>query len=166
MVPLLTGVVGVPMLYVPLVLFGLGVAGFFGNLAGGRLGDWKPFLTLVGILVVWITLSAVFATIANVTWLAIVNLLVLWFVGFGFIAPIQGRILEEASAAPNFAATLISTAFNIGLASAAAIGGAAIAGWGYRALPWLNAASECIALAATLVLVAAATRQRRLAVTS
>jgi DHA1 family inner membrane transport protein len=165
MVPLLTQVVGVPLIYVPLVLFGLGFTGFFGNLVGGRLGDWKPLLSLVGILAVWICFSALFATIADNRWPAIVNLLLLWFVGFGFVAPIQSRILQEASAAPNFAATLISTAFNIGLASAAAIGGAAITAWGYRALPWLNVTSECFALAATLVLIAA-TIPRRLVRTS
>lgn len=165
MVPLLTQVVGVPLVYVPLVLFGLGITGFFGNLVGGRLGDWRPLLSLAGILAVWICFSALFATIADNRWPAIINLLLLWFVGFSFVAPIQSRILEEARAAPNFAATLISTAFNIGLASAAAIGGAAITTWGYRSLPWLNVTSECFALVATLVLIATTTRLRRAAVT-
>lgn len=162
MVPLLTEVVGVPIAYVPLVLFGLGVTGFFGNLVGGRLGDWKPLPSMIGILLGWICLSALFAQIAGNTWPALINLWILWFVGFSFVAPIQGRVLKEASAAPNFAATLISTAFNIGLASAAAIGGAAIAaGWGYLALPWINVTSECLALAGILILAIATTRIQR-----
>lgn len=39
LVPLLTTVSGVPTQYIPGVLFGMGFFGFFGNLAGGRLGD-------------------------------------------------------------------------------------------------------------------------------
>lgn len=166
MVPFLTELVGVSMVYVPLALFGMGITGFVGNLAGGRLGDWKLFPSMIGILVGWICLSALLAVVATNTWLALIVLGVMWCVGFSFVAPIQAQVLKEASAAPNLAATLISTAFNIGLASAAAIGGSAIAaGWGYRSLPWLDVISECIALGAVLVLATAKTRRNRAAVT-
>ena len=43
--------------------------------------------------------------------------LFLWSaLGSAFDAPVQARILEAAREAPNLAATLISTAFNIGIA--------------------------------------------------
>lgn len=100
MVPFLTELVGVPMAYVPLVLFGMGITGFFGNLAGGRLGDWKLFPSMIGILIAWISSSALLAVIATNTWPALVVLGVMWFVGFGFVAPIQAQVLKEASAAP------------------------------------------------------------------
>ena len=153
MVPLLTQVSGVSMTYVPWVLFGMGATGFFGNLLGGRLGDWNPFATMVGILTLCIGLLFVMAQVVTNTWPMLIVLWTLWFVGFGFVAPIQGLILKEASDAPNFASTLISTAFNVGIASGAAIGGAAIAwGWGYGSLPWLDLSSQCVALAGTLLL--------------
>ena len=161
MVPLLTQVSGVSMTYVPWVLFGMGATGFFGNLLGGRLGDWNPVATMVGILTLCIGLLFVMAQVVTNTWPMLIVLWTLWFVGFGFVAPIQGRILKEASDAPNFASTLISTAFNVGIACGAAIGGAAIAwGWGYRSLPWLDLSSECVALGGTLLLATVAKQSR------
>ena len=40
-VPLLTVGGGLPLDIVPLALLGIGFTGFFGNLVGGRLGDWN-----------------------------------------------------------------------------------------------------------------------------
>lgn len=87
--------------------------------------------------------------------------------GFGFPAPVQSRILKEAAAAPNFASTLISTAFNLGIASGAAIGGAAIAaGWGYAKLPLIDVIFMGLALVGTLALTAYDRRRRPVAVAS
>jgi DHA1 family inner membrane transport protein len=56
--------------------------------------------------------------------------------------------------APNFASTLMSTAFQVGIASAAAIGGAAIsAGWAYGQLPLLSSVAFGGGLLGTLALV-------------
>ena len=77
------------------------------------------------------------------------------------LAP-KDRILKEAADAPNFASTLISTAFNLGIAIAAALGAAAInAGWGYGSLPLVDAGAELVALAFVIIL---ALYGRRLAV--
>lgn len=153
LVPLLTTVTGVPLEYVPWVLFGMGFVGFFGNLAGGRLGDWKPTATMLGILATVIVLLLVMAQVVTILWATITVLLLVWLVGFGFVAPVQTRILKAASDAPNFASTLISTAFNVGIAAGAAVGGAAIAaGWGYGTLPLLYACGIALALLATLLL--------------
>lgn len=73
------------MMYVPLALFGMGITGFVGNLAGGRLGDWKLFPSMIGILVGWICLSALLAVVATNTWLALIVLGVMWCVGFSFV---------------------------------------------------------------------------------
>ena len=60
-------------------------------------------------------------------------------VGFAFAAPVQARILNAARAAPNLASTLISTAFNIGIAAGAWLGSVALTdGWGYAQLPWIS----------------------------
>lgn len=153
LVPLLTTVSGVPLQYVPWVLFGLGFLGFFGNLAGGRLGDWKPTATMAGILAILIVLLLVLWQVTSNMWATVATLWTLWLIGFGFPAPVQTRILKAASDAPNFASTLISTAFNIGIASGAAIGGAAIAaGWGYASLPLIDSGATALALIGTLLL--------------
>jgi MFS transporter, DHA1 family, inner membrane transport protein len=155
LVPLLTTVSGVPIQYVPWVQFGMGFAGVFGNLVGGRLGDWKSTPTMIGILALFIVFTVSVGLVASQTWATVAMLWAAWLVGFGFPAPVQGRILREARDAPNFASTLLSTAFNIGIAGGAAVGGAAIAvGWGYATLPLIGAAFLTLALAGTLALAA------------
>jgi DHA1 family inner membrane transport protein len=152
-VPLLTTVSGVPTSYVPWVLVGMGVAGFFGNLAGGRLGDWRPTATMVGILATVTVLLVVLSQATAITWATITLLWLIWLSGFGFVAPVQARIVKAASDAPNFASTLISTAFNIGIAGGAALGGATLAaGWNYSTLPLIGAAMMTLALIGTLML--------------
>ena len=75
-----------------------------------------------------------------------------WLVGFSFAAPAQTRILTGAADAPNFASTLISTAFNIGIAAGAWLGGLALnAGWGYARLPWISVMFVAAALAVAIV---------------
>lgn len=154
-VPLLTTVSGVPVESIPWVLFGMGFTGFFGNLAGGRLGDWKPTATMIGIITTVTLIFVVMSQVATNGWLTVACLLASWLIGFGFPAPVQTRILKTASDAPNFASTLISTAFNIGIAGGAALGGAVIAaGWGYAMLPLVSAGWFASALLATLALLA------------
>jgi DHA1 family inner membrane transport protein len=155
LVPLLTTVSGVAVHHVPLVLFGMGFAGVFGNLAGGRLGDWKSSPTMIGILAVFMLLTLILANVITQTWPTIVMLIAAWLVGFGFPAPVQGRMLREARDAPNLASTLAATAFNIGIATGAAIGGATIAaGWGYSNLPLIGASFLGLALVGALSLFA------------
>ena len=146
-VPILTDVTGVPLEVVPWVLFALGSVGFFGNLAGGRLGDWNATVTTAGILAVSVVVYLVFSQVTANGILALGLLLAGWAVGFGFPAPVQGRIIKEIADAPNFGATLISTAFNIGIASGAALGAAAISsGWSYGNLSYLIALFHALAL--------------------
>ena len=153
-VPLMTQLSGVPANLVPWVLFGMGGLGFVGNLVGGRLGDWNANLTVSGILASVAVIALIMAALAATPWI-VAALFVGWLIGFGFPAPMQGRILSEARDAPNFASTLISTAFNIGIAGGAAVGGAAIAaGWGYGVLPLIEAGFIALAFCGTLVLMA------------
>lgn len=135
-VPFLTEASGVPVGTVPWVLFGMGVAGFFGNLVAGRLADKRPGLTIVGSLAI---LTVVFLVLVQVAASATATAIVLWvgwFVGFGLPAPLRARILAGARDAPTLAAMLSSTASNLGNAAGAAIGAMTIgAGWGYDKLP-------------------------------
>ncbi len=152
-VPILTTVGGVPVAMVPWVLLAMGVAGFFGNIIGGRLGDWNPTATQIGILTVVISLWLVTLTTGSHGWMVVGAFVLSWLVGFGFPAPIQSRILKAASDAPNFASTLISTAFNVGIAGGAALGAQVLAaGWSYAQLPWLSVAFMGAALVGSVVL--------------
>jgi DHA1 family inner membrane transport protein len=56
--------------------------------------------------------------------------------GFGFSTPIQVRILHGAREAPRLAATLVSTAYNVGIAGGAALGAILLSyGMDYALLP-------------------------------
>jgi DHA1 family inner membrane transport protein len=165
-VPLLTTVSGVPLDNVPLVLFGMGFCGVFGNLIGGWLADRSPFATMIVALATIAIIMLTLATLAHSPWAAVTCLILCWLVGYGFPAPIQARVLKETVDAPVFASTLISTAFNLGIAIAAALGAAAInAGWSYGSLPLLFATAELVALV-LVVALAVRGRRRALAVAS
>jgi DHA1 family inner membrane transport protein len=158
-VPILTDVTGVAIELVPWLLFVAGIAGIIGNLAGGRLGDWNATATVIGIfaLLVGMYIALPLAMPYPVPMVAVC--VVWWLVGFAFPAPIQARILKEASNAPNLASTLISTAFNLGIAGGAALGGLALdRGWGYISLPWISLVFAAGGLAIALWL---AVRDRR-----
>jgi DHA1 family inner membrane transport protein len=151
-VPLLTSVTGFAIGSIPWILFAAGVGGVFGNLIGGRLGDWKPMPALIAIfglqLVIYlVALAAVREPVAMAV------LVFLWFgTGLAFAAPAQARILKGASDAPNFASTLISTAFNIGIAAGPWLGGLALySGWGFARLPWISVVFVAAALAVALL---------------
>ena len=150
-VPMLTTVTGFSTAAIPWLLFAGGVGGIFGNFLGGRLGDWKIMPSVIAILILMLaiylaTLVAVYDPIAMT-----VTFFLMWLVGFSFPAPVQTRILRGASEAPNLASTLISTAFNIGIAGGAWLGGLALhAGWGYARLPLISALFMGAALAVAL----------------
>jgi MFS transporter, DHA1 family, inner membrane transport protein len=85
----------------------------------------------------------------------VILLCLIWLVGFMFLAPVQSRVLREVSDAPNFASTLLSTSFQVGIAIGAALGGAVIAaGLGYAALPLVSAGFFGLGLLTTLSLLA------------
>jgi len=85
--------------------------------------------------------------------LAMAVMLFLWsLIGFSFAAPAQARILKAAADAPNLASTLISTAFNVGIAAGPLLGGLALdAGWGYARLPWISVLFIAAALAVAVL---------------
>jgi DHA1 family inner membrane transport protein len=153
--PLLTEAHGIPIEYVPWVLFAMGICGFFGNLLAGRLGDWNGVVTMIGSLTLNVVILAALATLSGIGWPVVILLCAFQLIAFCFPAPVQTRILREAAAAPNLASTLISSAFNVGIAVGAAVGGAAIAsGWSYGHLPWVTAIAMGCALLGTLGLLA------------
>jgi DHA1 family inner membrane transport protein len=158
-VPLLTTVTGIVSGEVPFVLFGTGFFGVFGNLAGGRLADRRPFATMITTLVLLALVVAAMTPLVHNVWAVVACLWASWMIAYAFAAPIQARVLVYVTDAPNFASTLISSAFNIGIAVGAAVGAVAInAGEGYAALPLYQSGCEIIAL---VLLVGLAMLDRR-----
>lgn len=154
-VPFLTEESGVPLEIVPLILLALGVASFLGTLVGGRLGDWNAAATLIGINATNTLLLLLLSQLAGTGWAAVTLLCLIWFVAFMMPAPLQSRVLKEASEAPNLAATLMNTASQIGIAGGAAYGAFLIAqGLDYRQIPLFSAVFYALGLCGILVLIA------------
>lgn len=152
--PLLLQITGVTQDAVPLLLLIFGVGATIGVLIGGRLADWRLLPSLIAILSVQ-SLMYVAIYFASPSWIAMAVVALFWGGGnFAFGSPLQTRILQWAADAPNLASTLIPTAFNIGIALGAALGGGLIeAGIGYRNLPWIGFA--CLLLAAAVAVSSA-----------
>jgi len=157
--PLLLNSAGAPEMAVPVLLSVLGVASLGGILIGGRLADWKLMPSVVGILVLETAANLLLPLVVHGLTAATIGLFVWTVVGVPLIAtPLQTRILNGAREAPNLAATLVSTAFNIGISSGAALGAAALShDIAYDRLPWL----ALIPLLAGLALAVAALAQER-----
>lgn len=138
-VPLLLEVTGVHPDVVPLYLLLGGLGSVVGIYTGGRLADWRPMPSLIAVLLL---LSASFTALLftmHHPLLMALNLLLGNMFGFAFSTPLQTRIMQAAREAPNLASSLISTAFNIGIAGGATLGAVLLtSGFGYAQLPWIG----------------------------
>jgi DHA1 family inner membrane transport protein len=145
--PLLETVTHLSPHEVSLVLLLIGAGLTVGNLAGGRLADWR---LMPAVLMLFAALSLVLlALYAAIPYpAAAILVLTIWGASsFALASPLQMRVVDEAVEAPNLAATLNQGAFNLGNATGAWLGGLAIAaGWSYRDLPLLGAAVASLAL--------------------
>jgi DHA1 family inner membrane transport protein len=122
-----------------LVVFGVGLT--LGNLVGGRLGDWRLMPSVIAIFVLLIAVLCGFTVTDRMPWLALPTLFVWGGLTFALVSPLQMRVMNEASDAPNLASTLNQGAFNLGNASGAFAGGIALTdGVAYGNIPWLGAA--------------------------
>ncbi|ANN65216.1 MFS transporter [Bordetella bronchialis] len=119
-----------------LLLFGVGLV--IGNTLGGKFADRRLMPTLVATLVILALLQAVFTFTVHAQIAAAITVGLLGAAGFATVPPLQMRVLEKASAAPNLASAFNIAAFNLGNAAGAWVGGITIDhGPGLAALPWV-----------------------------
>jgi DHA1 family inner membrane transport protein len=132
-----------------LLLFGLGLT--VGNTLGGKLADWRLMPSLIGVLLSLPVVLAVFSATMREPVAAMATVFVWGVLAFALIAPLQMLIVDRASAAPNLASTLNQGAFNLGNASGAWLGGAAIgAGWHLTTLPVVGIGTALASLGLTM----------------
>ena len=133
-----------------LVAFGVGIT--LGNLTGGKLADWSQMPVMLGgygaLIVIFLVMP-----FAEPHPLAAVILVFIWgFVHFAAGAPLQARIVERATGAPNLASTLNQGAFNLGNATGAALGGLVLtAGYTYQRLSLVSALIAALVVGVTLI---------------
>jgi DHA1 family inner membrane transport protein len=135
---------------IALLLFGVGLT--VGNLLGGRLADWRLMPSVMGLFVSLVPVLLLFRAVRHDE-IAAVTVMVVWgALVFALVAPLQLRVVGEATEAPNLASTLNQGAFNLGNATGAWLGGVVVAaGYGYGVLPLLGAAVAVAALGLTVV---------------
>ncbi len=133
-----------------LLLFGIGITA--GNFIGGALSDRHPIRFLV-MSIVAVLAALVCLYFAEPSAVPMVVVLLVWgALAFAAGTPLQARIVDQASAAPNLASTLNQGAFNLGNASGATLGGMLLtAGFGYRQLPIASIVVALCMLALALV---------------
>lgn len=130
-----------------LVVIGLGFT--VGNAISGRLADRSLKATLVGFLILLSCVSFIFPMVASTVPGATTALLIWGVASFGFVAPLQMRVMTLAAGAPALASAVNVGAFNFGNAVGAAAGGLVLSmGFGYEAIA---PAGGLFALAALLL---------------
>jgi DHA1 family inner membrane transport protein len=133
-----------------LLLFGLGLT--FGNMLGGRLGDWRLMPSVIAIFSLLIAVLGVLTVTSHIPWLAEATIFIWGVLAFGLVSPLQMRVVNEASGAPNLASTLNQGAFNLGNAAGAFAGELALTdGVSYGHIPWIGAALAALGLAFSLL---------------
>lgn len=146
--PMLTDIAGFPDAAVPwmLVLFGSGL--FVGNIAGGRAADRNLNKTLLVLLSCLTVILFGFAAALHIQWVAAAALFLLGSVGFAAVPGMQMRVLRFAHEAPTLASGVNISAFNLGNALGAYLGGITItAGLGYASPSWVGGCLAVVALA-------------------
>lgn len=131
---------------ISLLLFGAGSA--VGNIAGGKLADRGVVRAL------WITLGGLVAVLVLGRWafgqsgaVAMAYVAALGVVAFATVAPMQMRVMQGVgSQGATLASSLNISAFNLGNALGAWVGGSLIAGAGLLSVAWGAAALSALGL--------------------
>ncbi len=159
--PLLEDVSGFGGATVALLLFVLGVGGFLGNLAGGRLADWNLPRALIMLLAVLVVALLAVSIAAPSKTAVVAALVLLGAAGFAVVPAYQTRVLTMADGAPSAIAANTS-GINAGIALGSLIGGAALAnGLSERDLGWIGAIATMLGLLVALWSVRDALRPAR-----
>lgn len=133
-----------------LMLFGIGAT--IGNGLGGRLADRSVERTLMTMLTIMALTLLGFTVLMQWPVTAAIAILIWGIASFAIVPPLQMRVMDAASDAPNLASAMNIGAFNLGNAIGAALGGGVIsAGLGLPAVSLAGAAMAALALVTLLV---------------
>jgi DHA1 family inner membrane transport protein len=150
--PLLNGITHVSPRGVTYTLFLVGIGLTIGNLAGGRLADWRLNATLIGVFLTAALLLVLLGAVAGRFAAAEIILFAWGTVVFAGCAALQINAVILGQSAPNLISTLNIGAFNAGNALGAWVGGQVIShGLGLAAIPPAAALISLAALGLTVI---------------
>lgn len=150
--PILTEATGAGTLYITamLVIYGIGLT--LGNWLGGVFADRSIDRTLIVSLAGLSALLLLFVVTMFSPIAAAVTIFAWGIATFAIVPPLQMRVMEAASEAPNLASAVNIGAFNLGNAVGAAVGGGVIGlGLGYPLVSIAGAVMAMGGLAIVLV---------------
>ncbi|MCY1676900.1 MFS transporter [[Kitasatospora] papulosa] len=124
--PLLTDRAGLAAGLVPLVLVGFGVGALAGFLAGGRLGDHRPYLTTIAAPAVTTVLLLGLCLLSGYAAPTMVLVALLGLFGLGANPVLISLAVRFAGKAPTLGSALTVSAFNLGTAIGSWIAGLAL----------------------------------------
>lgn len=150
-VPILRDVTHGSTGYVTAMLMLFGVGATIGNGLGGRLADRSVERTLMTMLTIMALTLLAFTVLMQWPVTAAIAIVVWGIASFAIVPPLQMRVMDAASDAPNLASAMNIGAFNLGNAIGAALGGGVIgAGLGLPTVSLAGAAMAAVALAMLL----------------
>lgn len=145
--PLLLQVTGISNRGVSWTLFLIGAGLTVGNILGGKLADWKVSFSLMLSFALIALLSLLFSWTSHVFWLAEITLFLWAMATFATVPGLQINVVRHGKEAPNLVSTLNISAFNVGNALGAWVGGAVIErGYGLTSVPVAAAVLAVIGL--------------------
>ncbi|WP_233005229.1 MFS transporter [Exiguobacterium aurantiacum] len=127
LVPILKGVLGVPVAWISPILFAYGFISIFSNMAAGKIASHNPigrlrFVFLIQALV----LAALYVTTSNVT-LGLINIALMSFMAILLTTSTQIYLIDLAEKfnpdAKGLASSLMPVASNVGIGMGSALGG-------------------------------------------
>jgi DHA1 family inner membrane transport protein len=163
--PLMTDVAGFPAGALPwlLALFGLGLV--VGNVIGARAADRRLMPAVMGASAAMLIVLVTFAWTAHSRVPAAITLFVLGVVAYATVPGLTTRVVTSADGDGQnlLASSAAVSAFNLGNAGGAYLGGLAIsAGFGFASTPLVGAAMEAGAIVIGLISLTVARRYREL----
>ena len=133
-----------------LVLIGIGFS--IGNHFGGKFADLSINKTLIGFLLLLISLMLIFPILAQSQLGAAIGLVIWGAAAFAIVPPLQMRVMSVAHEASGLASSVNIGAFNLGNAIGAAAGGAVLSlGLNYSAVSIIGAVLASIGLILVLI---------------
>lgn len=158
--PILQDITGVSPhgVTVMLLLFGVGLTA--GSMLGGRLADSRLLPSLVGVALAVVMILAAFSQTSRAVIPAAITLVLWGIFAFALCPILQLLIIDQAHEAPNLGSTLNQSAFNLGNAAGAWIGGLVVAsGADLTDLPWTGALVGVLTVLTALLFIYLQRRQ-------
>ncbi|MFC9127820.1 MFS transporter [Streptomyces sp. NPDC057099] len=157
--PLLTDRAHLATAVVPLAMLGFGVGALAGTTVGGRLGDRRPYATLIPATALTSALLAAITLWATNSVVAVVLVVLLGGAGFANNPIVVGEVVRIAGADRSLPMALATSAFQVGIAAGSWLGGIALtSGLGLRG-PSLAGFAFALAALLPLGLLAASRRK-------